>query len=140
MAIEEPAFELLAQDGAFELREYAAVPGRRDPRRGRASRDAGNVAFQRLFRYISGNNVSAAEDRDDRAGDPGRSGEKISMTAPVSQTAAGTGFVVAFTLPSKYTLDTAPKPLDPTVRDPQRARAAAGELALLRALDREQLR
>jgi hypothetical protein len=38
------------------------------------------------------------------------------MTAPVSQVADGRAFLVAFTLPSSYTLSTAPKPLDPSIR------------------------
>jgi hypothetical protein len=42
-------------------------------------------------------------------------GEKIAMTAPVSQVADGRAFLVAFTLPSIYTLATAPKPRDPDV-------------------------
>ena len=42
--------------------------------------------------------------------------EKIKMTAPVSQVADGNAYLVAFTLPSTYTLAAVPKPLDPTVR------------------------
>ena len=109
------------QDGAFELREYAAYLVA-ETRVEASFGDAGNVAFQRLFRYISGNNVEQAEDRDDRTGDPVARGREVSMTAPVSQTAAGTGFLVAFTLPSTFTLETAPKPLEPAI-GPQGARA-----------------
>jgi hypothetical protein len=38
------------------------------------------------------------------------------MTAPVSQVADGKAFRVAFVLPAEYSLETAPKPLDPTVQ------------------------
>jgi len=37
------------------------------------------------------------------------------MTAPVSQVADGNAYLVAFTLPSIYTLATAPRPMDATV-------------------------
>jgi hypothetical protein len=113
MAIEEPRFELLTQDGAFELREYAAYLVA-ETRVEASFGDAGNVAFRRLFRYISGNNLSR-QTISMTAPVTQSQGEKISMTAPVSQTAAGTGFLVAFTLPSKFTLETAPKPVDPTI-------------------------
>jgi hypothetical protein len=100
MAIEEPRFAVLEQQGSFELREYPAyVVAETRVEAGFAN--AGNIAFQRLFKYISGNNVAQQE---------------IAMTAPVSQVADGNAYRVAFTLPATYTLKTAPKPLDPTVQ------------------------
>jgi hypothetical protein len=80
---------------------------------------AGNIAFQRLFKYISGNNVAQQEIAMTAPVTQSRSesrGEKIAMTAPVSQVADGDAYRVAFTLPATYTLQTAPKPLDPTVQ------------------------
>ena len=66
MAAEEPSSRVIEQDGTFELREYA--PYLVAETRVEASfTDAGNVAFQRLFRYISGNNTAQ---------------QKIAMTAP----------------------------------------------------------
>ncbi len=116
MAIEEPEFRLLTQDGAFELREYSAYLVA-ETHVEASFTSAGNIAFQRLFRYISGNNVSqqkiamTAPVTQSR----GEKGEKIAMTAPVSQVADGAAYRVAFTLPSTYELATAPKPLDPTI-------------------------
>ena len=117
MAIEEPRFKVLEQQGSFELREYPAyVVAETRVEAGFAS--AGNIAFQRLFKYISGNNVAqraiamtapVTQSRNESRG------EKIAMTAPVSQVADGDAYRVAFTLPATYTLQTAPKPLDPTV-------------------------
>jgi hypothetical protein len=114
MATEEPRFKLLEKDGSFELREY--VPYIVAETRVEASfEDAGSVAFQRLFRYISGNNV--AQQKIAMTAPVSQSpGEKIAMTAPVSQSAEGNAYLVAFTLPSTYTLATAPKPADPNVQ------------------------
>jgi hypothetical protein len=114
MAIEEPKFEVLEKDGAFELREYLPYIVA-ETRVEAGFEDAGSVAFQRLFRYISGNNVAQQKIAMTAPVTQSR-GEKISMTAPVSQVADGNAYVVAFTLPSGYTLATAPKPLDSTVR------------------------
>lgn len=114
MAIEEPASTLREKSGSFELREYAPYVVA-ETRVEAGFEDAGSIAFQRLFRYISGNNLAQQKIAMTAPVTQAR-GEKISMTAPVSQVADGKAFVVAFTLPSAYTLATAPKPLDATVR------------------------
>jgi len=114
MAIEEPKFKVLEKDGGFELRQYAAHVVA-ETRVEADFEDAGSIAFRRLFRYISGNNVSQQKIAMTAPVTQSR-GEKIEMTAPVSQVADGRAFLVAFTLPSTYTLATAPKPLDPTVQ------------------------
>ncbi|MCK7469980.1 MAG: heme-binding protein [Desulfomicrobium escambiense] len=73
MAIEEAAYKVLKKDNRFEIRDYAphilaetVVEGDFE--------EAGNKAFNMLFRYISGDN---------------RSREKVAMTAPVSQEPMG---------------------------------------------------
>jgi hypothetical protein len=114
MAIEEPRFKVLEQDGSFELREYSPYVVA-ETRVEAGFEDAGSVAFQRLFRYISGDNIAQQKIAMTAPVTQSR-GEKISMTAPVSQVADGNAYLVAFTLPSIYTLATAPRPLDPTVR------------------------
>jgi hypothetical protein len=114
MAIEEPKFKVLEKDGGFELRQYAAHVVA-ETRVEADFEDAGSIAFRRLFRYISGNNVAQQKIAMTAPVTQSR-GEKIEMTAPVSQVADGRAFLVAFTLPSTYTLATAPKPLDPTVQ------------------------
>jgi hypothetical protein len=114
MAIEEPRFKVLGKDGGFELREYSPYIVA-ETRVEADFEGAGNVAFQRLFRYISGNNIAQQKIAMTAPVTQSR-GEKISMTAPVSQVADGDAYLVAFTLPSTYTLATAPKPLDPTVQ------------------------
>jgi hypothetical protein len=113
MAVEEPRFKVIEQDGSFELRDYAPYVVA-ETRVTAGFEDAGSVAFQRLFQYISGNNV-ASQKIAMTAPVTQAKGEKIAMTAPVSQRAEGEAYVVAFTLPSAYTLASAPRPRDPAV-------------------------
>ena len=114
MAVEEPRFNVLQKDGSFELREYPPYIVA-ETRVEAGFEDAGSLAFQRLFRYISGNNIAQQKIAMTAPVTQSR-GEKISMTAPVSQVADGNAYLVAFTLPSTYTLATAPQPLDPTIQ------------------------
>jgi len=113
MALEEPAYQVIEQDGPFELRDYAAYLVA-ETRVEAGFTEAGNIAFNRLFKYISGSNA-AGQKIAMTAPVTQVKGEKIAMTAPVTQVAEGGSYRVAFIVPSKYTRETVPKPLDPQV-------------------------
>ena len=119
MAIEEPPYRVVERDGSYELRDYAAYL-LAETRIEAPFLDAGNLAFNRLFRYISGNNAARQEiamTAPVTQAPAGRGrGEKIAMTAPVNQVADGDAFLVGFVVPAKYTRDTVPQPLDPAVK------------------------
>ena len=110
LAVEEPDYELLRQDGDFELRAYGATLVAETVVSGEFE-DAGSRAFRALFKYIDGNNQAREEIAMTAPVSQARS-EKIAMTAPVSQRAAGEQWVVSFMMPSEYTMDTLPEPLD----------------------------
>lgn len=121
VATEEPDYTVVEKDGAFELRQYPALLAAETLVTGTDFDDAGNVAFGRLFRYISGNNRGQAEIAMTAPVVQSRDGENIAMTAPVIQQAgkpgdASGGYRVAFLVPAEYTRETVPQPLDPSVR------------------------
>lgn len=111
--VETPQYVVRSESGNLEIREYgptivaeATVEGARDK------------AIQRGFRiiadYIFGNNLSAAKVAM-TAPVMQQSSEKIAMTAPVTQQAQGRSWMVRFVMPSKYTIETLPKPVNPQV-------------------------
>ena len=114
-AIEEPAYTVVRQYPAFEIRQYAPycvaevnVPG--------PASEAGNQGFKILAAYIFG------ENKGDRKIDMTAPvtqtpvPKQIAMTAPVTQTASETGFIVQFKMPMEFTIDTLPEPLHSRVK------------------------
>lgn len=113
MAIEEPDYETLEKDGQFELRDYASYLVA-ETRIESGFSEAGSAGFRRLFDYISGNNESRQK-ISMTAPVTQSSGQKIAMTAPVTQSGDATGYLVAFVVPSSFTIDTVPTPVDPKI-------------------------
>jgi hypothetical protein len=114
MAIEEAAYKVLKKDNQFEIRDYAPhilaetiVEGDLE--------EAGNNAFNRLFRYISGGNRSREKVAMTAPVSQEPMGEKIKMTAPVGQQRVQEKWAVSFMMPASYTLETLPDPEDPKV-------------------------
>lgn len=119
MATEEPAYTVIEQTDNFELRRYdpmiiaeTLVSGSMD--------DASGSGFRLIADYIFGNNTV-------RNGGNGKismtapvtmasQSEEISMTAPVSMEGSAGKWRVHFVMPSKYTLDTLPRPNNPAVK------------------------
>lgn len=134
MASEEPKFELLTQDGDFEIRRYSAlivaetmVEGDMDA--------ATRQGFKRIADYIFGNNQAARPVGDPQpsakiamtapvVAEPVGSGRKIAMTAPVTAEPVGGAVSMAlaqqwrihFVMPSAYTLTNLPTPRNSAVQ------------------------
>lgn len=107
---ESPAFETLGQRDGVELRRYAPrLVAMTDVTGGfAASLDEG---FRRLAGYLLGGNVPR---------------ESIAMTTPVSHQRGQGGWRVTFAMPSRYTRDTLPRPVDDRVRlEPEPSRKMA---------------
>lgn len=114
MAIEEAAYSVARKDDQFEIRDYAphilaetVVDGTLE--------EAGDKAFGRLFRYISGDNRARNKLAMTAPVSQKPTGEKIKMTAPVGQQRVQERWAVSFMMPAAYTLETLPVPDDPQV-------------------------
>jgi hypothetical protein len=115
-AIEEPKFVVTRQLDGVEVREYAPYTVAEVVVAGPAD-EASSQGFKLLAGYIFGKNkgdrkISMTAPVTQTAASP----QKIEMTAPVTQTATDGGYVVQFVMPSEFTLDTLPEPIDPKVQ------------------------
>lgn len=114
MAIEEAVYTVVFKEQGFEVRQYephviaeTMVDGDLE--------DAGNKAFSRLFKYISGNNKSQRKVEMTAPVTQGPVSENIDMTSPVGQQRMNGRWAVSFMMPSSYSLETLPEPKDPNV-------------------------
>ena len=114
MAIEEARYKVLEKDNKFEIRDYAPYILAETIVEGDLE-EAGNKAFNRLFRYISGDNRSRKKVAMTAPVSQQPMGEKIKMTAPVEQRRVQEKWAVSFMMPASYTLKTLPEPEDPNI-------------------------
>ena len=102
-ALEETSYRVLAANQIYEIREYddrIAVQT--------TQKNGQNGAFRKLFKYISGSNISSA--KIDMT-TPVTQSVKIDMTTPVTQRFQDGKVIMKFFLPRKFQLKSAPEPL-----------------------------
>ncbi len=112
---ESPRYQVIETTGNIEVRTYAprivaktSVPGN--------FTSAQKKGFKLLADYIFGKNEKQEKiSMTAPVTQSAPKNEKIEMTAPVMMTQTGASQVMTFTMPRKYTLDSLPKPLDPQV-------------------------
>jgi effector-binding domain-containing protein len=114
MAIEEAFYKVLIKDNNFEIRDYAPHVIAETVVEGNFE-EAGNKAFNRLFRYISGDNRSRDKVTMTAPVSQEPMREEIKMTAPVGQQRDQENWAISFMMPASYTLETLPEPDDPKV-------------------------
>ena len=114
VGIEKSKYAIIEKEGKLEIRQYQSqivaetiVDADFDK--------SGNIAFRRLFKYISGNNRKKESIAMTAPVNQETASEKIAMTAPVNQQKSQDKYLVSFLMPAKYTMKTVPEPLDPTV-------------------------
>ena len=115
MAIEEAKYEVIQRDNKFEIRDYETHILAETVVKGNLE-DAGSEGFKRLFRYISGDNRSGDKVAMTAPVSQQPTGEMIKMTAPVGQQRLEERWAVSFIMPGSYTLETLPEPKDPKVK------------------------
>lgn len=111
--VETPDYEVVKSQGNIEIRRYdpmiiaeVQVSGEREAAIG--------DGFRLLADYIFGNNI-AKQDIAMTAPVQQQESRKIAMTAPVQQQSAGDAWQISFVMPSAYSMDTLPEPVNERV-------------------------
>jgi hypothetical protein len=131
MAIESPRYETVRKENKFEIREYEDYILAEVEIDGDFS-SALQKGFRVLADYIFGGNTSKARiSMTVPVTEQAVASEKIEMTAPVTSSPVEEGkkYLIAFTMPSKYTLESLPEPANKTISF---RRVAKHRVALLR--------
>ena len=99
--LEQPSYKVALKDGSIEIRQYDKILLKSVKVQGDQYQSI-REGFRPLVRFIGG------KDRD---------GDKISMTAPVIQSAGENegDWVVSFSMPSKYHESSLPDPQNPSI-------------------------
>ncbi len=115
---EQPQYTVISTADNIEVREYAPMIVAQAEVSGDRRRAMGR-GFRIIADYIFGNNLSqkdiAMTSPVTQQANPRSQGEQIAMTSPVTQQSDGETWQVRFIMPSKYTMETLPKPNNPDV-------------------------
>ena len=115
MAIEEPKFSVAVHEGACEIRDYQAATAAEVTVTG-DQKSAGTKGFRLLAGYIFSGNTKHQAIAMTAPVSQQQIGQTLAMTAPVTQTPSDGAWVVRFTMPSGYSLDTLPEPNDSNIK------------------------
>ncbi len=120
MANEEPRYELVKKEGDFEVRRYQPMIIAEVLVTGTLS-EASNKGFRQIADFIFGNNEDPVKKQSEKIAMTAPvtmeadTSSKIAMTAPVTMEGSGGAWKMAFVMPSKFTMETLPKPKNSNV-------------------------
>lgn len=113
--IEWPTYRIIEKKQGYEIREYESYTVAEIEVEGNM-KQALYAWFRQLAGYIFGGNISRTSIGVSASLQTMRAPENIAMTVPVMESASGNKkHTIAFTMPSKYTLETLPQPNNPKI-------------------------
>jgi hypothetical protein len=112
--VEQASYKVVKSDGNIEIRDYAPMIMAMCEVSGERKAAIGD-GFRIIASYIFGNNIG---NNTIAMTSPvmQETGQKIAMTAPVTQQGDGDRWTVGFVMPSHYTMDSLPKPVNQDVK------------------------
>jgi effector-binding domain-containing protein len=120
MANEEPRYEVIKKEENFEVRRYQPMIIAEVLVAGTLS-EASNKGFRQIADFIFGNNEDPVKKQSEKIAMTAPvtmeadTSSKIAMTVPVTMEDSGGAWKMAFVMPSKFTMETLPKPKNPNI-------------------------
>ena len=111
---DEPSYQVLNDYGHIQIRQYPALVVAQTEVTA-DYKNSSSKGFQRLAGYIFGDNKKQQKMAMTAPVIQEQEAEAMAMTAPVIQQKSGTVWLMAFVLPSNYSVATAPVPLNTAV-------------------------
>lgn len=111
--VETASYKTISSNKPFSIREYPPMIVAQVVMEGER-KEAVQSGFRALADFIFGNNTAAT--KIEMTAPVGQQSENINMTAPVSQQAQDNKWTIQFIMPSKFTMETLPKPNNNTVK------------------------
>lgn len=108
---ESPKYKVIVKEGNFEIREYSSYIVAKTTVQGDYKNSSGD-AFRILAGYIFGKNKSKQSISMTAPVEMKNESTSIAMTSPVEMQQNQNSFTMTFSMPSKYSLETLPEPLD----------------------------
>jgi len=112
---EGPKYKVLKKESQFEIRQYEPYIVAKTTVRG-DFKESTRKAFRILAGYIFGKNKGEKKISMTSPVEIESSSSKIPMTSPVEMSYSDGNYTMAFSMPSKYSIDTLPKPLDERIK------------------------
>lgn len=113
--VEQAHYSVIRRSGGYEIRKYAAHIEAQVTVRGSYTESLSN-GFMIVAGYIFGGNEKTESIAMTAPVTAKPASEKIAMTAPVIAKTDGDARIIAFVMPSSYTLSSLPTPRDPRVK------------------------
>ena len=111
---EGPQYKVLIKDGGFEIRQYSSYVVAETTIDGDFD-NASSSAFRILAGYIFGKNKGDKKIAMTSPVEMEQRSSRIAMTSPVEMQQHDNRFTMRFSMPSQYTLEDLPEPLDPRI-------------------------
>lgn len=112
---ESPKYNVLVKEGNFEIRQYSPYIVAKTTIKGNYKNSSGD-AFRILAGYIFGKNKTKQQISMTAPVEMKQQSQTIAMTSPVEMQQNSDSFTMTFSMPSEFTMENLPEPIDERIK------------------------